>query len=78
MPPLRQRMLEDMRLRNLSPETQSHYLHYITGLPKHFDCSPEFLGLEAIREYQLYMIDERKLSVTCPAASVTLCTLPSG
>jgi len=55
-------MLDDMRLRNLSPETQSNYVHYIAGYAKHFDCSPEHLGMEAIREYQLYLIDERKLS----------------
>ena len=62
MTPLRQRMLDDMRLRNLSPETQSNYVHDMTEYAKYFDCSPEHLGMEAIREYQLYLIDERKLS----------------
>jgi len=62
MTPLRQRMLEDMRLRNFSPETQRSYIHYIAGFAKHFGRSPELLGLEAVREYQLYLQDERKLS----------------
>jgi integrase/recombinase XerD len=62
MTPLRQRMLEDMRLRNFSPETQRSYIHYIAGFAKHFQRSPEDLGVEAIREYQLHLIEERKLS----------------
>ena len=62
MTPLRQRMLEDMRLRNLSPETQRSYIHYIAAYAKYFKRSPEELGVEAIREYQLYLIEERKLS----------------
>lgn len=62
MTPLRQRMLEDMRLRNLSPETQRSYIHYIAAYAKYFKRSPEELGVEAIREYQLHLIQERKLS----------------
>jgi integrase/recombinase XerD len=62
MTPLRQRMLEDMRLRNFSPETQRSYTHYIAQFAKHFNTSPENLGVEAIREYQLYLIEDRKLS----------------
>ena len=55
-------MLEDMRLRNFSPETQRSYIHYIAQFAKHFDRSPDELGVEAIREYQLHLIQERKLS----------------
>lgn len=62
MTPLRQRMLEDMRLRNFSPETQRSYIHYIAAFAKYFDRSPEELGVEAIREYQLHLIEDRKLS----------------
>ncbi|MBI3645425.1 MAG: site-specific integrase [Acidobacteriales bacterium] len=62
MTPLRQRMLEDMRLRNFSPATQRSYVHYIAAYSKYFGVSPGQLGPEAIREYQLYMIDERKMS----------------
>jgi integrase/recombinase XerD len=72
MTPLRQRMLEDMRLRNFSPETQRSYIHYIAGFAKHFGCSPEHLGVEAIREYQLHLIEDRKMapeSVNCFTAA---------
>ena len=56
MTPLRQRMIEDMQLRNLSTQTQRAYLHYITGLARFYQTSPEHLSLEEIREYQLYLI----------------------
>ena len=62
MTPLRKRMAEDMILRNFSPETQRSYIHYIAGFAKYFDRSPEELGVEAIREYQLHLIEDRKLS----------------
>ena len=62
MTPLRQRMIEDMQLRNLSTQTQRAYLHYITGLARFYQTSPEHLSLEEIREYQLYMINERQYS----------------
>jgi len=62
MTPLRQRMTEDMQLRNLSAGTQRAYLHYITGLARFYQTSPEHLNLEEIREYQLYMINERQYS----------------
>jgi integrase/recombinase XerD len=62
MTPLRQRMLEDMQLRGLTPETQRSYVHYMAGLARFYQTSPDQLGLEEIREYQLYLINERRLS----------------
>ena len=62
MTPLRQRMTEDMQLRNLGTETQRSYLHYITGLARFYQVSPQDLSLEEIREYQLWMINERQYS----------------
>lgn len=62
MTPLRQRMLEDMQLRNLAAQTQRLYVHYITGLARFYQTSPADLNLEEIREYQLYMINERGYS----------------
>jgi site-specific recombinase XerD len=62
MTPLRQRMLEDMQLRNLGTETQRAYLHYITGLARFYQTGPEHLSLEEIREYQLYLVNDRRLS----------------
>jgi integrase/recombinase XerD len=62
MTPLRQRMLDDMQLRNLCSETQRNYVHHIFGLARFYQTSPASLSLEEIREYQLYLIDERRLS----------------
>lgn len=62
MTPLRQRMLEDMQLRNLGTETQRSYLHYVAGLARFYQVSPQELSLEEIREYQLYMINDRQYS----------------
>jgi site-specific recombinase XerD len=55
-------MLDDMQLRNLSPETQRNYVHHMFGLARFYQTSPESLSLEEIREYQLYLINERRLS----------------
>jgi site-specific recombinase XerD len=55
-------MLEDMQLRNLCPETQKNYVHHMAGLSRFYQTSPEHLSLEEIREYQLYLINERSLS----------------
>jgi integrase/recombinase XerD len=62
MTPLRQRMVDDMRLRNLSPHTQKCYINQVARFARYFDRSPELLGPEEIRAYQLYLTNECKLS----------------
>ena len=62
MTPLRKRMTEEMQLRNLSASTQRVYLHYIFGLARFYLISPDLLSLEEVREYQLYLINERQYS----------------
>ena len=62
MTPLRQRMIDDMRLRNFATTTQRSYVHYVAEFAKYFSRSPEDLDLEAVRQYQLYLSQERKLS----------------
>lgn len=64
MTPLRQRMLEDMQLRNFATGTQRSYIHYVESFANYYGMSPERLGLDEIRGYQLYLIEERKLSAT--------------
>jgi hypothetical protein len=56
MTPLRQRMLEDMQIRQLSPHTQRAYLAAVTRFAKHFGRSPADLGLEDIRTFQLHLV----------------------
>ena len=62
MTPLPQRMIQDMQLRNLAVSTQKQYIHYVAGFAKYFGKNPEILDIEAVRQYQLYLLNERKLS----------------
>ena len=64
MTPLRQRMLEDMRVRNLSPATQRAYVNRIFSFAEHFGRSPELLGPEDVRAYQVHLVEERQVSVS--------------
>jgi len=62
MTQLRQRMQEDMRIRNFAATTQRSYIHYVAEFARHFHRSPDQLELEHVRQYQLYLTDVRKLS----------------
>ena len=62
MTPLRQRMTEDMQVRNLSPHTQTSYVQQVSLFARHFHQSPEALGPEDIRSYHVYLTNEKKLS----------------
>lgn len=62
MTPLGQQMIEDMQRRNLSEETQRNYIHYIAEYARHFNIPPDRLAPEAIREYQLFLSNDRKMS----------------
>lgn len=62
MTPLRQRMLEDMGIRNLSHNTQCSYLRQVSAFARHFGRSPAELGPEEIRAYQVHLIEARKLN----------------
>jgi integrase/recombinase XerD len=55
MSPLRRRMIEDMTIRNLSPETQQSYVRAVAKFSEHFGKSPARLGLEDVRTYQVYL-----------------------
>jgi len=60
---LRQRMIEDMTVRNFAPNTQTSYLQQVSLFARHFGKSPEQLGPEEIRAYQIYLADQRKVAV---------------
>jgi hypothetical protein len=59
---LRQRMIEDMQVRNLAPDTQHTYLHQVSLYVRHFGKSPELLGPADIRAYQIYLVRDRRLA----------------
>ena len=59
---LRQRMTEDMQVRNLSPHTQASYLQQVSLFARHFRTSPDALTPEHIRAYQIYLTNEKKLA----------------
>jgi site-specific recombinase XerD len=54
--PLRLRMIEDMTVRNLSPTTQGSYIHAVKKFSLHFGRSPECLGIEDVRTYQVHLV----------------------
>jgi len=62
MTTLRQRMTEDMQVRNLSPHTQASYLQQVSLFAQHLGKSPAALGPEEIRAYQIYLTNVRRLA----------------
>ena len=54
--PLRRRMIEDMTVRNLSPATQRSYLAAVSKLSRYFGRSPDRLGLEDVRAFQVHLV----------------------
>lgn len=62
MTSLRQMMIEDMQVRNLSPCTQKSYVEQVSRFARYFNKSPIELGLQEIRSYQLYLTNEKELA----------------
>ncbi len=62
MTELRRKMLEELQLRNYSPHTQRAYIRCVANFAKHFKATPDRLGPEHIREYQLLLVQRKKLS----------------
>lgn len=60
--PLRQRMIEDMQVRNLSKQTIALYIKAVAKFAQFFHKSPAFLGSEEVRTYQVYLVQEKKAS----------------
>jgi integrase/recombinase XerD len=73
MTPLRQRMLEDLQLRNYSAHTMRAYLHCIADFARHFRTSPEHLGPEQVRTYQRFLVQDQQRS--WPTVVQTVCAL---
>jgi len=61
MTPLRRRYIDDLRLRNYSPRTIETYVTGVVRIAKHFNRSPDQLGPDDIRAFQLHLL-ERQVS----------------
>jgi site-specific recombinase XerD len=66
-------MLEDLQLRNYSEHTIRAYLRCVADFAKHFGTSPEHLGPEQVRTYQLFLVQEQQ--VAWPSVVQTVCAL---
>jgi integrase/recombinase XerD len=73
MQTLRQRMADDMRVRNFSPKTVEAYLHYAGRFAAHFDRAPGRLGPEEVRAFQLHLFEAEKLAPS--SVNVATCAL---
>jgi site-specific recombinase XerD len=62
MTPLRQRMIEDMNLRNLAPRTVKLYVERVAKFAQHFGRSPEKLGPADVRAYLVHLVHKRHVS----------------
>jgi len=59
---LRDRMFANMRMRNFSPRTIKAYLWHVKEFTRYVGKAPDLLGEEEVRQYLLYLLDERKVS----------------
>ena len=64
---LRQRMIEDMRMRKLSPKTQATYIRAVRLLAVHLGRSPDTATVEDLRNYQLHLVDQGTSPITLNA-----------
>jgi len=67
VPPLRQRMLEDMRMRKLGPKTQAAYIRAVRYLAGFLQRSPDTATAEDLRRFQLHMVDRGVSPITLNA-----------
>jgi site-specific recombinase XerD len=66
-------MHDDMRIRNLAPTTQEQYLISVAAFARYFGKSPDKLGLEDIRTYQIYLVEKKELAPS--SLNVAVCAL---
>jgi integrase/recombinase XerD len=71
MSPLRRRMIEDMQIRNLTPNTQRVYISQVFRFACHFRKSPEHLGPAEIRSYLLHLVQDIHLAASSVIVTVS-------
>jgi integrase/recombinase XerD len=64
MTPLRRRMIDDMTLRNFTPQTIDTYVQSVARFARYFHSSPEHLGPEDVRAYLVHLVQERRVSLS--------------
>lgn len=70
--PLRQRMIEDMRMRKLSPKTRTAYVRAVRQLAAFLKRSPDTATEEDLRRFQLHMVDQGTSAITLNATITAL------
>jgi integrase/recombinase XerD len=65
--PLRQRMIEDMRMRKLAPHTQAGYIRAVRKFTRYLNRSPDTATAEDLRNFQLYLVDHGVSPITLNA-----------
>lgn len=73
MSELRQRMTEDLQLRGMSQRTQEAYVQAVGQLAKYYNSAPDTISEEQLRQYFLYMKNEKKYSRS--ASTIALCAI---
>ena len=73
MTALRQRLSDDLKLRNYAPKTQQAYVQAVARFARHFKVSPDRLGPEEVRQYLLYLVKEKHAGWS--TYNVALCAL---
>ena len=69
---LSSRMVEGMIVRNLSPATQRSYLHAVSKFSRQFGRSPDRLGLEDVRAFQVHLVST---GISWPTINQMVCAL---
>ena len=72
MTPLRRRMIDDMAIRNMSPNTQKIYIRAVANFSAYHGQSPDKLTFEDVREYQLHLAS---CGLKVRTTNVTMCAL---
>ena len=62
MTPLRQKMIDVMQVRGMSPRTHRSYLNVVTDLAKYYHRSPDQMSGEELQAFFLYLVKERRVS----------------